>query len=97
MANNEEIMCALVSRMFSDNIYVDSQWANEETIARKAAVQRSDEGRAKELLADMATMSESPVVMTGAGMFALRRDKEAISRFLERVCPEQSDIPWELS
>lgn len=92
---DHELKCRIVSRMWRDGITVDRQWADVATVAR-LAVGSSDEGRAKALLTDeMEANPECPVLKTGAGMVALKKDKAAVAEYLRRHC-EESDIPWGL-
>lgn len=91
------IKCALVSRMWNDGIVMNRQYADVESVVRQAAVARSDEGAAKDLLTgDMVDDDHCPVVKTGAGMVSLKQDKEAVRDYLERFCDDESDLPWDL-
>lgn len=94
--NDKDIACALVRRMWTDGIVSGSQFADGENIVRQAAIPRSDEGRAKDVLADMASNTQTPVITIGSGVFALRRDRSAVQKFLESVCSDSQDIPWDL-
>ena len=94
--NDTEIKCRTVRRMWRDDIIVNSQWADAETVARQS-VPASDEGHAANLLLnDMADNPNCPVIKTGAGMVALRQNKAAVKQFLEAVCEDSTDIPWDL-
>lgn len=94
--NESETKCALVARMWSDDIVAGSQYADVESVARHAAIPRSDEGAAKDLLREMAADSDCPVVTMGSGMVALRRDRDAVADYLKGVCEDDSDVPWDL-
>lgn len=94
--NDTEIKCRTVRRMWRDNIDVNSQWADAETVARQS-VPSSEEGDATDLLLnEMADDPQCPVVKTGAGMVALRQDRDAVKQFLEQVCEDRDSIPWDL-
>lgn len=90
------IKCALAARMWRDGIIADSQYADVESVARQAAIPRSDEGDAKDLLREMAADSGCPVVTMGSGMVALRRDRDAVADYLKGVCEDAADVPWDL-
>lgn len=91
-----EIKYAVTVRMFKDDIRVGTQWADVENVARLAAIPRSDQGTAKALLkGEMVDDDDCPILKTGAGMVALKADKEAIREYLESLETEM-DLPWKL-
>lgn len=95
--NDNEIMCALVRRMWRDGIVANRQYADAENVARQAAIPRSEEGRAKDLLTgEMLDDTACPLTTIGSGMVALKQDTDAIKAFLEAVCEDKDAIPWDL-
>lgn len=88
--------CALISRMWRDGIVADNQYADVESVARQAAIPRSEEGEAKGVLRELASHAECPVVTMGSGVVALRRDRDAVADYLKDVCSDASDMPWDL-
>ena len=82
--------------MWNDGIVINLQWADAESVAR-LSVPSSDRGRAADLLLnEMANDTDCPVVKTGAGMVALRQNKAAVRAYLEAVCDDRDDVPWDL-
>lgn len=94
--NDDQMKCAMVSRMWRDNIVMGVQYADVESVARQAAIPTSEEGSAKDLLRELADDPDVPVVKTGANMVALKRDADAVGDYLRDVCDMEAGIPWDL-
>lgn len=94
---HHEIKFAVIARMWRDGIVMGRQYAEVESVVRRAAIPKDAVGEARQLLSEeMVRNDHSPVVKTGASMVALKRDKDTVRDALLRFADDESDLPWDL-